>query len=139
MSTPVNYIKTYLQEAIEIFKGISLKLYSDVLDNDYFVVVEPSEMRSSGDFLEIEDRMIDDFYAQFPYDGLSFVTQETVDLIGILKLVSVYKTTTFSKRISSQEVSRVNRSPLSTNQKGFSGWELQYGLSNLPNSYTIAA
>ena len=87
MLTSIDFCKSNLADIASSLVGINFEYYTDLQLTSHFVVVQLPEGVQEDEYLKIEDSFSDRFYSLFPYDNLSFVTQDIVNLLGALVFI----------------------------------------------------
>ena len=79
MINSIDFVNQKIDELVIQFPSIKCSYEFDELDNTHSVEVLPSEFfKISDEFSKIENKIYDEFFELFPYEGLYFITDDVL-------------------------------------------------------------
>ena len=98
MLTSIEFCKTNLFDISSSLIGTTFEYYTDVQQISHFVVVQLRDDVQKDEYLKIEDSFSDKFYTLFPYENLSFVTNDIIKKLVDLFFVDCFDFSYFGTR-----------------------------------------
>ena len=89
--TAKDFIVSNLRDLLKRFPQYTFKLWSDLINNNHFIEIIPSNFEDNSNFIEEEFNFIDKFSEHYLNDGIAFITSDDKSTLNNLSLVDEVK------------------------------------------------